>query len=176
MSTSHELCFLPNGVIKSGISCAWNSQDNNSTLKEIFQVREPVSRALSVYYFWGELFKLKSGIKNNQKLSGNESNSSQFRLGNVQSMEISRIFRYHGDEKTPPPEATAIEFAKKLPYNRGMPGPSKLWSAFAADLESALKIMRSGSIFTVVTERMDESLVAMRYYLGWSLADIVVTK
>ena len=31
-------------------------------------------------------------------------------------------------------------------------------------------------MFTMVTERMEESLVALRHYLGWQLADVVVTK
>jgi hypothetical protein len=175
MSTSHEMCFLPNGIIRQGLPCVWNNQDSNSTIKELFQVREPVSRALSVYYFWGELFKLKSGIKSSQIVANN---NNTLRLGNTntKAVAIKRTFLYHGDETTAPPESTAIQYAKDLPYQKGMPGPTKLWSAFASSLESALTIIRSGTVFTIVTERMDESLIAMRYFLGWSLADVVVTK
>ena len=102
----------------------WDSADNNRSITQIFQVREPLSRALSVYYFWGELFKLKNAIKENAKnRKGKSDGNSASRLGTADAKkEITRTFRYHGDEATPPPEDTAIAFAKDLPYNKGMPG------------------------------------------------------
>ena len=57
-----------------------------------------------------------------------------------------------------------------------LPGPTQLWSAFSDSVESATAALKSGLVFAVVTERMDESLIALRYHLGWSLADVVVTK
>ena len=56
-----------------------------------------------------------------------------------------------------------------------MPGPSYSWSAFANSPQSAIAIMESDRIMTLVTERMDESLVVLAHYMGWSLADVVVT-
>lgn len=35
-----------------------SSSENNEMMKELFLVRDPLSRAISVYYFWGELYKL----------------------------------------------------------------------------------------------------------------------
>jgi len=35
-----------------------SSNENNEMMKELFLVRDPLSRAISVYYFWGELYKL----------------------------------------------------------------------------------------------------------------------
>ena len=114
------MCHLPNGVINMGLPLAWNPPDDNKSVVQIFMVREPLARALSVYYFWGELFKLKNSIKKSKNLKG------KVRLGklenNQKSEPISRLFLYHGDEKTPPQENIAISYAKSLPYNKGMPG------------------------------------------------------
>ena len=85
------------------------------------------------------------------------------------------IFTYHGNESSVPPEKIAMAYAKKMPYSAGMPGPSFTWSAFANSANSAIDVMRTDRIMTIVTERLDESLVAARHYLGWSLADVVIT-
>lgn len=116
------MCFLPNVVVNMGLQCAWNNQDGNSTIKQIFMLREPTSRALSVYYFWGELFKLKKAKAENKKSSINVREKS-LNLGSVRGeQEITRLFRYHGQESTVPSEEIAMAFASKLPYNKGMPG------------------------------------------------------
>ena len=97
-------------------------------------------------------------------------------------------FTYHGEESTVPPEDLAISFAKRLPYRAGMPGPSYTWSLFANSLKDALRILRQPErLMTLVTERLDESLVVMMHYLNteyvgtdvvgtradWGLADLV---
>jgi len=113
------MCYLPNPVIEMGLDCAWNPPDESKSIKQVFMVRNPLSRALSVYYFWGELFKLKASQKRGKHRSLRE------RLGKLSTEAkgpIKRTFLYHGDESTVPPEDTAIAYAKKLPYNRGMPG------------------------------------------------------
>lgn len=48
-------------------------------------------------------------------------------------------------------------------------------SAFANTPNDAVKIISSDRIMTIITERLDESLVVASHYLGWSLADVVVT-
>ncbi len=57
-----------------------------------------------------------------------------------------------------------------------MPGPSFSWSAFSNKLSDALQVIASERMVTVVVERLEESLVVASHYLGWSLADMVVTK
>jgi Galactose-3-O-sulfotransferase len=57
-----------------------------------------------------------------------------------------------------------------------MIGPSIVWSAFTNSVDEAIAQLRDGRVTVVVTERMDESLVVVRHALGWSLADVVVTK
>ena len=162
---------------------------------ELFVVRNPLSRAISVYYFWGELFKLNHVMKhgasrkrqNKQRQLKEEQQQQQrrrleikFRLGQdlleTGSSGIKgSLFTYHGNESTVPPPELALAFANRLPYIAGMPGPSLTWSAFARDKADALRIIATDRIMTIVTERLDESLVVARHYLGWSLADVVVT-
>lgn len=188
--------------------------------KELFVVRNPLSRAMSVYYFWGELFKLnyvvRSGTRRKMKSRRSEErHSSGHRklhsdpdeehweglpeLPNDASLEhLSRrrleimfrlgqdavdtgvvkgpLFTYHGNESTVPPKDIAMAFANKLPYIAGMPGPSYTWSVLARNPKEAVDVVGSDRIMTIVTERLDESLVVARHYLNWSLADIVVTK
>eukprot|EP01032_Pedospumella_encystans_P005257 gene5257-6251_t len=57
-----------------------------------------------------------------------------------------------------------------------MPGPSYTWSAFANNIEDAVRVVNSDRICTVVLERLQESLVVASHVLGWSLADMVVVK
>lgn len=156
---------------------------------ELFVVRNPLSRAISVYYFWGELFKLNHVMKhggtrkrqNKQRQQTEEQRRRleiKFRLGQdlLETGSVKgSLFTYHGNESTVPPPDLALAFANRLPYIAGMPGPSLTWSAFARDKADALRIMATDRIMTIVTERLDESLVVARHYLGWSLADVVVT-
>lgn len=64
ISLGHELCNLDEKYIRKNVACSFTNPDwpsqfkQGSPVKEIFMVRDPVSRAISVYYFWGELFKL----------------------------------------------------------------------------------------------------------------------
>ena len=163
-------------------------------------VRDPLNRALSVYYFWGELFRLalsRKRHKNNRRKKlrhrigltdtdlrdgdgdgdGNTSSIDRDKLESHQRSDmIKGMFLYHGDESTAPPHNVAVQYAKDLPYRAGMPGPSYTWSLFSRSLGDALSVLQSGRVFVIVTERLDESLVAASHYLGWSLADVVVTK
>jgi hypothetical protein len=41
--------------------------------------------------------------------------------------------------------------------------------------EAAVKIIKTDRMMTIVTERLMESLAVMSHYMGWSLADVVVT-
>ena len=80
ISTSHQLCNLRSEVVKSSLWCTFSQSSNGykpnerddfsnnqmepvRTVKEIFVVRNPLSRAISVYYFWGELFKMHKSLK-----------------------------------------------------------------------------------------------------------------
>jgi len=200
------------------------SVQSSAQFKEIFVVRNPLSRAVSVYYFWGELFKLNHVIKHGGRRTDGRNRQSRFLLevGNpnnvynaqledeeslYQQLEDSNevnswgvlrrrleirfrlgqdsvdtgmvkgpLFTYHGNESTVPPKEIAMAFANRLPYIAGMPGPSYTWSTFAKDKEDAEAVIMSDRIMTIVTERLDESLVVARHYLNWSLADVVVSK
>lgn len=64
-------------------------------------------------------------------------------------------------------------------YTRGMPGPSLSWSSYShSALDASSRLLPSPSlasswpqVLPLVLERLDESLVLMCDYLGWSLAD-----
>lgn len=60
ISIQHQICNMDGSVTQQALPCAFRSNnDLSSPIKQITMVREPVSRAISVYYFWGELYKLK---------------------------------------------------------------------------------------------------------------------
>ena len=69
-----------------------------------------------------------------------------------------------------------MAFASALPYREGMPGPSKMWSTISDSREGALRHMDSPELMTLVLERLDESLIVARHYLGWNLGDVVHVK
>lgn len=85
MSTGHQLCNLRDTIVHSQLKCAFQfrgqethkmameqaiqvinnrKRDNKGSrgpipgVKELFVLRDPLSRSLSIFYFWGELFKL----------------------------------------------------------------------------------------------------------------------
>lgn len=59
ISIQHQICNMNGSEIQRALPCAFRSQDDLSfPIKQITLVREPVARAVSVYYFWGELGKL----------------------------------------------------------------------------------------------------------------------
>jgi len=240
-------------------AAAFNNPNARGGLKELFQVRDPLSRAISIYYFWGELFKMKKHVKvygqggaggggggkraarmrsrgedireavsgrataqaagrhdvppdrppvaastslpplvelnqrrsRTRKLNAFSETWDRFSgvlknrkhaLGqntdpNGQGDEVHGFFKYHGNELTVPPDGTAMEYAENLHYNAGMPGPSLTWSSFAQSSAQAIKmVFENDRILTIVTERMDESLVVAAHYMGWSLADVVNVK
>jgi hypothetical protein len=75
ISVQHQLCNLDGDLTQQALPCAFRSSDDlSSPIKQLTLVREPVSRAISVYYFWGELFKLKKSAsgKKNKKVNQNE--------------------------------------------------------------------------------------------------------
>ncbi len=238
---SHELCNFNADMIKKYLPLAFPvipADHNQAALRnplsessvyvpvdELFMVRDPLSRSISVYYFWGELYKMmkhkrskivqplpkvnetekalflakyhnnpafktkivhevapendrrRLALRSNRKMRINEDRKS-LTLGGSPSDGLVKgpMFTYHGNESTVPPVEVAIEFAKAFPYKAGMPGPTLSWSAFANTVEDAIKRVKSDKLMTVVLERLDESLVVLRHHLGWSLADVVVTK
>lgn len=89
ISLTHEICNLNYTIIDSNLQCAFNrGQDmatnkiaSKSTTLEIFQVREPIARAVSVYYFWGELYKLVQEKKKRSKVGRtNKINKKDFKV------------------------------------------------------------------------------------------------
>lgn len=74
-----------------------------------------------------------------------------------------RMFKYHGDETSPPPLSFATQFATSLPYRPGMPGPSFSWSAFADNPLDAVEIIQSDRMLSLVIEQLDESLVVSTF-------------
>lgn len=263
--TGHHICNLQSDVIYHGMKCAYENNNARNgimmkigratdVLKEIFVVRDPLNRAISVYYFWGELYRMKyaktqskrkkiggkvgkgtsaadnpylnrqlllRGTSNNvnskigsmvykdgnirthknmlkqefekeeidletadaeeenDAKSFNKNKRAVFRLGeaDIEETEIQgRLFKYHGNETTPPPADIAQSYAANLRsiFKAGMPGPSFSWSLFSNNLDDAVKVIQSDRMVTVVTERLDESLVVAAHYLNWTIADVVV--
>ena len=85
---SHEICNLPATATHSYLPCMFTSSNCNprnyaasSEIKELFLVREPLSRAVSVYYFWGELFKLRATKHrrvHGREMLGEEANATAY--------------------------------------------------------------------------------------------------
>eukprot|EP01039_Chlorochromonas_danica_P008786 gene8786-9688_t len=203
ISLTHEICNLNSSIVRDHLRCAFHldqiptartevgKQVLSGEVKEIFMVRDPLSRLISIYYFWGELFKMQEALRaaSKSKSLPSESSSSTLRHGGVQKHPrgvlggasgnrtvMGPLFLYHGSEETVPPLDIARAFAFRFPLRRGFPGPSLSHSAFASNIDDALAYMNSSNLFTIVLERLDESLVVLRHFLGWSLADVVVTK
>eukprot|EP01041_Mallomonas_annulata_P005424 gene5424-10866_t len=84
ISLTHDLCNLESNVIAKYLPCAMNTTRNN--LKEIILLREPISRALSVYYFWGELYKLS--IASGRNGHGKRRKRSQLRNDNEENENV----------------------------------------------------------------------------------------
>lgn len=80
ISLAHEICNIHEQIIETSLSCAFKKSkskqvnDNIATVKEIFMVRDPIDRAISVYYFWGELFTMVRGSKLGKKSSSSPGN------------------------------------------------------------------------------------------------------
>lgn len=313
VSLTHEICNSNAADIHRGLPCAFGlealrkQQEKEQGIvinkppidvDELFLVRDPISRAISCYYFWGEIFKMKHSSKNKKKLrnpdeNGNPESEMESRRhrtkdrgderrlsevfddydeeeldedeeeveeeeydydyymegdewghsvvdkafleldfnslssatttagtgaeaeaslslsshGDRQLINSDKInlnhnhhyhrrrlilgdnigteakpdrtysgtFVYHGSETSVPSYETAMQYALRPPYKQGMPGPSFSWSAFASNKEDAIEVIQSDRMMTLVLERMPESLVVASHYLGWSLADVVVT-
>lgn len=83
---SHEVCNLPATAVHSHLSCMFESSNCNphkyspSEIKELFLLREPLSRAISVYYFWGELFKLRASKRrvHGRQMLGDDGNTTAY--------------------------------------------------------------------------------------------------
>jgi hypothetical protein len=143
-------------------------------VREIFAVRDPLKRLVSIYYFWGELYRIRTmtKLRNARK--------RDIQLGRAHETDasgnavIGTLFTYHGNETSVPPKDIANDFATRVTLYHGMPGPSLTWSIFSNDLSEALVEVKKDRIMTIVTERMDESLVVASHYMDWTLADVVV--
>lgn len=141
--------------------------------------REPLSRSISVYYFWGELAKLREVVqRRGGKKNLKEADISKMKIGLIKDRTPTNLgkFSYHGDEETVPPFEYAMRYASDLFYQVGMPGPSKSWSFFSDTFKESAEYLRSGAVAPLLLERLDESLIALRHAMGWSLADVVVMK
>lgn len=78
ISLTHEICSINSSIVNANLQCAfdrsWDMKRNllpvgpqGQMVKEVFQVRDPVDRAVSAYYFWGELYKLVARSKRANK-------------------------------------------------------------------------------------------------------------
>lgn len=74
VSLSHHLCNLPDHLVQASLACSFSRDPytymrqsskakNEQPIKELFIVRNPLSRIISIYYFWGELYRLKMATK-----------------------------------------------------------------------------------------------------------------
>lgn len=219
MSWSHQICNLPSYLVQSSLPCGFakdfnyiNSLGKNNSksderhisfskpsfplpnadnIKELFVVRDPLSRMISVYYFWGELFRLRMTMSapiiprmmnNIGKIIDNRINGKGpniVRIGTkLDRVEVIKghLFDYHGNESSAPDEHIAMRFASNLPLKPGMPGPSYSWSAISDNYKDAVNELKKDRIMTIITERLDESLVVTSNYMNWSLADVIVVK
>lgn len=190
MSVYHELCNYRHDLIYQNLRCAfearyplpYNFTISSRPVYEIFMVREPLSRLISSYYFWGEISKMrKSRSKGNVRRKSDDQMERPIRLGVIDDHSTIDVvlsrgnYVYHGNESSVPSLDLAVKFARSFPFNRGMPGPSFTFSAFSDNPHDASDIVSSTRIMTIITERMDESLVVLSHFLNWSLADVVVT-
>ncbi len=211
MVVGHEICNLPREFSKNYLKCAFtplgynakdkitptssmlttttttnNNNNNNNNIKEIFVVRDPLARAVSIYYFWGFLFDTKSERynkpkhkkkKKRSKLFAKETrNEEVYMTSNYKKAFEKNFFTYHGNQTTPPPPDIAMKYAMEYPLREGLPGPSKYWSVLGANRTEAMLEVQSDRLMTVVIERFDESLIAWRHYANWHLADLIHVK
>eukprot|EP01031_Cornospumella_fuschlensis_P035706 gene35706-43303_t len=198
MSVTHDICNLNASLVRDNLQCAFGlgyayDERYNTPVREIFLVREPVQRALSVYYFWGELFKLAKEHKRSlasparsrrhdpaAPAAGRQLREAAARLGSaaLRNQTIrGALFTYHGEESTVPPLHIAMSYASNPPLRGGFPGPSLSSSAFADNVEDTLAYMSAGDaqgrLLTLVLDRWDESLLVLSRHLNLSLADVV---
>lgn len=170
LSVMHDLCPISASDVKEHLPCAFINKYSTRlrSVTEIFMVREPIARAVSVYYFWGELFKLRPRM-----IANGSSFIDLTQFGRAINGSVRGTFLYHGLEGTAPSLEVMKEFVKAFPYKVGAPGPSYSYSAFTNDSASAVKEVSSERMVTMVLERMDESLIVLAHQLHWSLADLI---
>ena len=183
LSSNHQICNLPYHIVNNEIHCAFssnltetihtNKKPKDFHIKQVFAVREPLSRAISVYYYWGECYKVG-------KLLDDRGAKAKGRFKQMGSFNTTEPIQgphllYHGQETTVPPIDIANAYASNLPYVAGFPGPSYTWSTFSDSYEDAVEQIYKDDIMTIVIERIDESLVVLAHYFGWSLADVTQT-
>lgn len=171
ISTNHEVCNVNYSLIEKSLPCGFSPEKSTDLLdikiRELFMVRNPLDRMISIYYFWGELFKMNMVRKEKgTRLSLGASSSSS-------KIIDSSLFSYHGNESSVPRDDIALDYARKFPLSTGMPGPSFTWSLFANSVEDALHVLEQDRIIPLVTERLDESLVSLSYVLNWTLAEVI---
>ena len=81
-------------------------------VKEVFVVRDPLKRLVSIYYFWGELYRIRTLQKEGKV------DRKKVHLGQAHETDTSgdafmgTLFTYHGNETTVPPDDIAHEFAR----------------------------------------------------------------
>ena len=201
MSTQHQCCNISRAFVRDGLMCALNpgSGDSPSRVKELFLVREPINRALSIYYFWGYLLNRQilsaradmqraTNIPSSLRLDPGKINDLAIR-GDFLSASVPekivakrrdvfsrKMYDYHGNGTTVPPLDIALSYARKYPLREGFPGPSLMWSVIADGIQSAVDTIESDDLMTLVVEKLDESLIVASTFLGWSLADVVYVK
>ena len=183
ISSNHQVCNLPYHIVNNEIHCAFssnltetihtNKKSKDFNIKQVFAVREPLSRAISVYYYWGECYKVGKLLDDRTA----KTRGIGIQMGSFNSTKPIQgpHFLYHGQETTVPPVDIANSYASNLPYVAGMPGPCYTWSTFSNSYKDAVEQIYKDDIMTIVIERMDESLVVLAHYFGWSLAEVIQT-
>jgi len=120
---------------------------------QVVVVREPLARAVAVYYWLGRrpasLRKLV-GIKD----------------------AVTNLLQ-------PPPVVKATHYAKNLPEAYTGPGASDLprwpWHSFAWGAAEAVAMLEDRQMAVVVLEHYDESLLALRRLMKWPMAEVLYT-
>ena len=89
-------------------------------LVQVLSVREPLARAISAYYFWGELCIYRKLNPKHRVGSGAAPNRLGSAQGNLsKAIPCTHKFLYHGNELTAPSKQIAAEYAEDLFYVAG---------------------------------------------------------
>jgi hypothetical protein len=137
---THEMCNTDSDIVQRNLLCvfqtAWEKEPEKSAsalVREVFQVRNPVDRAISAYYFWGELYKLVKAKKRKEVTTSNKENNLRKRGNKV------RMIQSTGSKSRHLMESSAIVAENAIAHEDGE------WDslAFESDhrmLEATLKL------------------------------------
>lgn len=124
-----------------------------NTFREVVVVRDPVARAVAVYYWLG---RRPAALR---------------RLVGMKEPVVNPL--------DPPPIVKAMHYAKNLPeaYTGAGGGdlPKWPWHSFSWGASEAVGMLSDRNMVVMVLEHYDESLLALRRVMKWPMAEILYT-